>query len=315
MTPEPHPQPAAPASSTPRTDAEVLFRCIDEGSGHNFAGYAVVKADFARTLERKLTASRTQVARLRKALSICQGALFIEDEKKHSYAVKESCIALALTMEQCADRIKELEEQRDDYHKKACEIADQRDKAEAELAKRDAVAIETCVWGHKFAKLPDHPTKDGLTRCPHCLAQGLDEARQYIKQAEEAMTPLRKIGERLHTQDSRCTENPMFCVQQKRRIHGIDTRWSDGETQWVLDGEIVEPGTEGAKEYGFKDIWETKMVAFTEQGCKEYLRQNGHNLREPRIYVESFNRCPEMIAIRERLMAIAPTRSEEGGVK
>jgi hypothetical protein len=47
----------------------------------------------------------------------------------------------------------------------------------------------------------------------------------------------------------------------------------------------------------------------TEAGCQEYLRLNGHNDRrrahngEVQIYVESFNRCPEMIAIREALMA------------
>ena len=50
------------------------------------------------------------------------------------------------------------------------------------------------------------------------------------------------------------------------------------------------------------------MVGFTEEGCKEYLRLNGHNERsrahngEIRIYAESFRRCPEMIAIREALM-------------
>jgi len=41
--------------------------------------------------------------------------------------------------------------------------------------------IETCDNGHKFAKLPDHPKKDGLSRCPHCLVIGLDECRQRQK--------------------------------------------------------------------------------------------------------------------------------------
>lgn len=38
--------------------------------------------------------------------------------------------------------------------------------------------IETCEFGHKFAKLPDHPTKDGVARCPHCMAEGLDRIRK-----------------------------------------------------------------------------------------------------------------------------------------
>ena len=36
--------------------------------------------------------------------------------------------------------------------------------------------IDTCDQGHKFAKLPDHPRRDGLARCPHCMAIGLDAA-------------------------------------------------------------------------------------------------------------------------------------------
>ena len=37
--------------------------------------------------------------------------------------------------------------------------------------------IDQCDLGHKFAKLPDHPIKDGKARCPHCLAIGLDRSR------------------------------------------------------------------------------------------------------------------------------------------
>lgn len=40
--------------------------------------------------------------------------------------------------------------------------------------------IETCDFGHKFAKLPDHPKKDGLARCPHCMASGLDAVRKEV---------------------------------------------------------------------------------------------------------------------------------------
>ena len=34
--------------------------------------------------------------------------------------------------------------------------------------------IDTCEMGHQFAKLPDHPRRDGAARCPHCMAEGLD---------------------------------------------------------------------------------------------------------------------------------------------
>jgi len=119
---------------------------------------------------------------------------------------------------------------------------------------------------------------------------------------------LLEIAARLRTQDNRITENPMFCVQTKKR--DVVPEGFSCDSVWVLDGEEVDEGTEGAEEYNIRERWETVMVAFTEEGCKEYLRQNGHNLSEPRIYVESFNRCPEMIAIREWLLA--NTKSSHG---
>lgn len=39
------------------------------------------------------------------------------------------------------------------------------------------LVTEMCDQGHKFSKLPDHPKKDGLARCPHCMAIGIDALR------------------------------------------------------------------------------------------------------------------------------------------
>lgn len=46
--------------------------------------------------------------------------------------------------------------------------------------------IETCDHGHKFAYLPDHPRRNGLTRCPHCMAIGLDRLREPASEPSEA---------------------------------------------------------------------------------------------------------------------------------
>lgn len=135
------------------------------------------------------------------------------------------------------------------------------------------------------------------------------------------MNTLKEIGERICTQDNRCTSNPMFCVQILVRDAGYDAEymdqygwWSAEDCEWVYE----EPSDyhHGPKckwrKFGYKDRWETVMVAFTEKGCQEYLELDGHNVRrkahnsEVRIYVESLNRCPEMIAIREFLKAMAP---------
>jgi hypothetical protein len=127
---------------------------------------------------------------------------------------------------------------------------------------------------------------------------------------------LLKIGELIRTQDNRITAEPMFCVQGRRRIYGMDTKWGDS-TVWIdtEDGchEVEAPAdgeeTDFIIETGYVDVWETLMVAFTEEGCKEYLKLNGHNYRhyqEVRIYAESFRRCPEMIAIRKFLSEMKP---------
>ena len=123
-----------------------------------------------------------------------------------------------------------------------------------------------------------------------------------------------EIGERILTQDNRSTSMPMFCVQQKRRETGYHTDYTERRCWWNADSsEMIydddlnfkEPEGDDWEEFGYVDMWETVMVAFTEDGCKEYLQQNEHNLKKPRIYVESFHRCPEMIAIREFLIATA----------
>jgi hypothetical protein len=128
---------------------------------------------------------------------------------------------------------------------------------------------------------------------------------------------MQDIAERLQKQDNRCTAEPMFCLQIKVRDAGYDKNYSE-DTVWINmmsgDYEEVPPGTEGAEEFGFKDRWETVMVAFTEQGILDYMAKDGHNVKrraykgETRIYVESFHRCDEMIRIRHSLL-------ERGSVK
>ena len=119
---------------------------------------------------------------------------------------------------------------------------------------------------------------------------------------------LSAISERLKTQDNRATQNPMFCVQEKHRDVGYDSTYADAQCwynyssdEYVYDEEPED--LDGFEEFGYKDRWETVMVAFTERGCQEYIQANGHNHRgELRIYVESLNRCPEMMAIRDFLI-------------
>lgn len=57
------------------------------------------------------------------------------------------------------------------FQEQAKKVVEPASKPDTELV----IVIDTCDHGHKFAKLPDHPTKDGKARCPNCMAIGLDK--------------------------------------------------------------------------------------------------------------------------------------------
>jgi hypothetical protein len=126
---------------------------------------------------------------------------------------------------------------------------------------------------------------------------------------------LRQIGHRLRTQDNRCTADPIFQVRGLRRIYGMDTAHAD-TTVWIdTEGEPieVEPPADPEKPGDFvintayQDHWEVIMTAFSEQACLDYIERNGHrhnSYQKLDIYADSLYRCPEMITIRNWLMAL-----------
>ena len=62
--------------------------------------------------------------------------------------------------------------------------------------------------------------------------------------------------------------------------------------------------TKGYRKSYYRDDYVFVQPFFTEAGAKRYIEINGHNLREPRIYVESGWRNEEWEMIRELLLAI-----------
>ncbi len=114
---------------------------------------------------------------------------------------------------------------------------------------------------------------------------------------------MKQIGHEIDTQDNRCTMNPIFCVRQEVVVQGLSPEYATN-FEWVDPDyhDVVDEDTHGAVKVGTFTYLEVVMTAFTEKGCEEYLRLNGHNLNNPHIYVDSFNRCPEMMAIREYLI-------------
>jgi hypothetical protein len=51
-----------------------------------------------------------------------------------------------------------------------------------------APVIDTCDFGHRFAKLPGHPVNSSqLPQCPYCMSIGLKRARQTIQDQLDAV--------------------------------------------------------------------------------------------------------------------------------
>jgi hypothetical protein len=138
-----------------------------------------------------------------------------------------------------------------------------------------------------------------------------------------ATNELLQIGKLLRMQDNRCTDQPLWIVQQKRITIGLDTQWSEDDTNivWLIDDHEIykgdeefadlekmyeEDGTE-PPDYtrsAYQTSWEFVTACFTEQGCKDYLVKDGHNLKEPRIYADGSYRNAEYRTIRNWLISL-----------
>ncbi|HBB7174864.1 TPA: ead/Ea22-like family protein [Escherichia coli] len=153
------------------------------------------------------------------------------------------------------------------------------------------------------------------------LVAALESAEKSIAELQTKSAPdlFGIIGENIRTQDNRITSDPMFCVYQKREIV-VDDDYDYDRIVWVdedgneankrqsrrlelLHENFREP-PEKWRRVAVKDIDEFVTCCFTEQGCKDYLAVNGHNLRLPFIYVKSGFRNAEYIGIRNWLAGI-----------
>lgn len=121
----------------------------------------------------------------------------------------------------------------------------------------------------------------------------------------------------LNTQDGRCTADPFFCVFSKQQIV-VDEDYDHDRIVWVDEEgneasdlkysrleRLCMRGRENPKwrRLAVKEVDQFETACFTEQGCKNYLAIQGHNLRKPFIYVTSLWRNDEMISLRNMLMS------------
>ncbi|ULF54064.1 hypothetical protein LBP97_06445 [Serratia marcescens] len=136
---------------------------------------------------------------------------------------------------------------------------------------------------------------------------------------------LSAIGELIRTQDNRITDQPFFAVMTKREIVASEDHDCD-RICWVENqsGDYVEATEtqhrrleaiyqakyevrDGWDRYAMKEIDVFVTGCFTEQGCKDYINKNGHNLNKPFIYAFGSYRNDEYQTVRKFIMQMPET--------
>lgn len=128
------------------------------------------------------------------------------------------------------------------------------------------------------------------------------------------------LAKELRTQDNCCTSHPAFAVQEREDILGVDPDCHAAEAEWIgpeggRPNELELEGLESLAEKGeippgwekvFKvKKWREVERCFSRKAAEEFIRDNRHNLNEPRIYVESCHRNREWKMIREWIVTLS----------
>ena len=145
------------------------------------------------------------------------------------------------------------------------------------------------------------------------------EIRNATNQAGIDADTLRAMTANIRTQYNAGTADPMFVVFEKQLIAGVgdgfaeDWMWvtaddgehseADHEMAVILDrlrddGEPLVIGRRTYEKLGIKRVDKFCAAFLTRKGAEDYLASNGHNLKQPFIYVHGMYRNAEMIAVR-----------------
>ena len=147
----------------------------------------------------------------------------------------------------------------------------------------------------------------------------IERFRPFLR-SSTVPTSISEIQNQLLTQDNRATDAPIFIVQQQVREYGVDPDYGTAGHVWIDDydsenvadedeaadldrREDAGEETDGWTKVHYRERWDFVTACFTEQGCKDYLTINGHNLKKTRIYADGSFRNEEFRAVRELLMS------------
>ncbi|VVO63866.1 hypothetical protein PS870_00927 [Pseudomonas fluorescens] len=178
-----------------------------------------------------------------------------------------------------------------------------------------------CECGHRPVEYVLGETFERMKAERDALQQRLNEADQRIDDMKSQLAGLSYIGQLIHSQDNRCTDQPLFAVMEKRSLPTLDTHdhdridWVETESgDYCLADEVkarrleaLHRGgrdTPGWERYAMKDIDVFVTACFTEQGCKDFLLRDGHNHRSPFIYAFGSYRNGEYQAVRNWLKSL-----------
>lgn len=200
-------------------------------------------------------------------------------------------------------------------------------KLDAAIKRGDACMQAEIVWEKAMMAAIG---EDGVGSVVRAIAE-LKAERDALAAENAALKSERAemaaIGGLIRNQDNRSTDQPMFVVFEKREIIGSDEH-SPSRIVWVWEGEEVSEirakrlemlhhefrDTRGYDRYAMQEIDVFVTACFTEQGCKDYLQRNGHNLRQPFIYAAGSYRNAEYQKVRKFIMEMHETPATEAAL-
>lgn len=132
---------------------------------------------------------------------------------------------------------------------------------------------------------------------------------------------LKIVAGLMKDQDNYATKHPMYVVQQRRRIYGMDRNYAD-HIAFMYEGEEItnteDPDCneelEGFKkefedphidEVGYIETWEFLQPFFSERAALNFIDNNQHRYEPLRLFVDSGHRNYEWQMIQEILESMA----------
>ena len=160
---------------------------------------------------------------------------------------------------------------------------------------------------------------EGLSTWTCLFDDAIHDVQKELYENRIVNKKMKEIGRLIKTQDNRITDQPIFVVEESKLIITDPDYGYDAE-EWVnMEGCDYETASETKarrldalaedfrdtgkwKKFFYKETWEFLTACFTESGCIDYLRLNGHRLGKTRIYAYGNFRNYEYQSIRKFLL-------------